>query len=278
MKTCPYCKFEIPMDAQVCGYCRKDQPRASVPAPPKQIQRTDDIKWGHLIISGTIFVVLLAIAIVRFGESDRESIRKYETDRQHKIEQQSWAEAANTISRGMVRYADLLDGKIKISAADQRKEAEALRQLAALALKQSGTVQASGHVDSTSISWDQLSAMLTSDAQVMESIFAGMTIGQRTSSAELHRQVAAVFRKQVGEGLRISSSQVPDPYVPSRSLRSDPKEPISASPSVDFIQETSDLPSSAQRALDKIYREDPARARELSRQAHEVGVQHLPDQ
>lgn len=47
---------------------------------------------------------------------------------------------------------------------------------------------------------------------------------------------------------------------------------------LDFIKRSSDLPSSAQLALDKIWKVDPARAEELNRIAHETGVQNLPDQ
>jgi hypothetical protein len=54
--------------------------------------------------------------------------------------------------------------------------------------------------------------------------------------------------------------------------------PVSSGSHFDFIKETSDLPSSAQLALDKIYKVDPARARELSRLAHDAGVQNLPNQ
>jgi hypothetical protein len=89
-----------------------------------------------------------------------------------------------------------------------------------------------------------------------------------------------VLQKQVDAGLVDASSFGSDLNLPSESAptASAPLREYSTGSHYDFIKETGDLPSSAQRALDKIYKVDPQRARELSRQAHEIGVQDLPDQ
>jgi hypothetical protein len=282
MKTCPYCKFEIPADALVCGHCRKDQPSASVPKTPEQIQSEKTAKRGCLIFAGAVLALFFVVAIVN---SISDSIEKGKSsaamDRKNKIEQQSSTETATAILPGINRYADLLEGKIQISAADHKKEAGNLRGLADIVEvvdKQSATYEALGWGDlSPAKTWRQLSVMLTTDAQVMEAIFSKMKPSERSASAQLHRKLAAVLQKHVDQGFKSAYSLDSDLGVPSGNLDSSARAPISTGSHFDFIKETSDLPSSAQKALDKIYKVDPARARELSRQAHEAGVQNLPN-
>lgn len=278
MKTCPYCKFEIPEDALVCGYCRKDQPRPSVAQTPEQIQSQKTTKRVALIIAGAIIAVFSVVAIVEsISDSNEKAKITAEVDRENKIEQQSSTETARALLPGINRYADLLEGKIQISGVDHKKEAANLSLLAGIASQQAVTVDALGRGDlSTAKTWRQLAAMFTTDAQVMEAIFSKMTQSERIASAQLHRKLAAVLQKHLDQGFIYSFSLDTDLYVPSGNPRST-EPPISTGSHLNFIKETSDLPSSEQEALDKIYKVDPARARELSRQSHEAGVQNLPN-
>jgi hypothetical protein len=280
MKTCPFCKFDIPVDTLVCGHCRKDQPIFSVPKTPEQIQSEKIAKRGCLIFAGAILAIFLVVGIVNsISNSIKKDRISAEVDRKNKIEQQSSKEAAKAILPGINHYADLLEGKIRISAVDYKKEAGDLRGLSDTANKQVAKLEALGWGDlSTAKAWRQLSAMFITDAQVMEAIFSKMKPSERNASAQLHRKLAAVLQKHADEGFINAYSLDSDLYVPSGNLDSSPRAPISTGSHLDFIKETSDLPSSAQEALDKIYKVDPARARELSRQAHEAGVQNLPDQ
>jgi len=127
MKTCPYCKLEIPADALVCGHCRKNQPSASVPKTPEQNQAEKIAKRGCLIFAGAVLALFSIVAIVEsISDGIKDSIKKgeisAEVDRKNKIEQQSLTEAAKAVLPGINRYADLLEGKI--SGADHKKEAE----------------------------------------------------------------------------------------------------------------------------------------------------------
>lgn len=214
MKTCPYCKFEIPVDALVCGHCRKNQPSASVPKTPEQIQAEKTVKRGCLIFAGAVLALFSIVAIVdSISDSNKKAKISAEVDRKNKIEQQSCTEAAKAILPGINHYADLLEGKSEISGADHKKEAEKLRELADIANKQSATVEALGWGDlSTAKTWRQLSAMLTTDAQVMNAIFSKMKPSERTASAELHRKLAAVLQRHANEGFVNSASLDTDLY------------------------------------------------------------------
>src|ERR1017187_5092658 len=68
-----------------------------------------------------------------------------------------------------------------------------------------------GHL-STAKTWRQLSARLTTDAQVTQAIFSKMKPSERSASAQLHRKLAAVLQKHVDQGFKYASS--PLPYAP----------------------------------------------------------------
>ena len=214
MKTCPYCKFEIPADALVCGHCRKNQPSASVPKTPEQIQSEKTAKRGCLIFAGAVIALFSVVAVVgSISDSIKQGKISAEVDRKNKIEQRSSTETAKAILPGINRYADLLEGKTQISAADHKKEAAKLRGLADIANKQSATVEALGWGDlSTAKTWRQLSAMLTTDAQVMEAIFSKMKPSERSASAQLHRKLAAVLQRHANDGFVNSASLDTDLY------------------------------------------------------------------
>ena len=279
MKTCPYCKLEIPVDALVCGHCRKTQPSPSVPKTPEQVQSEKIAKRGCLILAGAVLALVFVVAVAEsISDSNEKGKISAEVERKSTIERQSSVETTKAILPSINHYASLLEGKIQISAADRKKEAENLRGLAAIADKQSATVEALGWGDlSTAKTWRQLSAMLTTDAHVMEAIFSKMKPSERSTSAQLHRKLAAVLQKHLDQGFKYAASLDADLYLPGENRASSARAPIATGSHLDFIQDTSDLPSSAQRALDEIYKADPARAQELSRQAHEAGVQDLPN-
>jgi len=279
-KTCFCCKFDIPVSASVCGYCRELQPLSSIPKAPEQIQLEAKTKRRLHIAAAAIIV---SFGVTGLVTSVSDSVEKgkisAEVDRKTKIEQQACTEAANGILPGISRYADIMDGKIRTSAAERKREAASLRRLTETANHASATIDALGWGDlSTAKLWHQLSGMLITDAQVMESIYTKMKPSERSSSAQMHRKLYAVLKKHADEGFIHSASLDSDLYVPSETLStSSLPAPAPAGSHFDFIRETSDLPSSAQRALDKIYKVDPARAQELSREAHEAGVQNLPN-
>ncbi len=214
MKTCLYCKFEIPADALVCGHCRKNQPSASVPKTPEQIQSERTAKRGCLIFAGAVLALFAGVSI---WESISDSIKKgeinAEVDRKNKIEQQSSTETAKAILPGIDRYASLLEGKGQLTPADYRKEAEGLRGLADIANKQSATIEALGWGDlSTAKTWRKVSAMLTADAQVTSAHLSKMKPSERVASAQLHRKLVAVFQRHVTEGFVHCASLDTDLY------------------------------------------------------------------
>ena len=205
MKTCPYCKFEIPEDALVCGHCRKNQPRSSVTKTPEQIQSGKTAKRGCLIFAGAALAPFLIFSVVAIVDSISDSIKKgkisAEVDQEKEIEQQSSTETAKAILPGINRYADLLEGKIQVSAADHKKEAAKLRGLADVANKQSATVESLGWGGlGTGKTWRHVSAVLTTDAEVMEAISSKMKPSERSASAQLHRKLAAVLQQHANEG------------------------------------------------------------------------------
>jgi hypothetical protein len=213
MKTCPYCKLEIPVDAEVCGYCQRDQPRASVPKTPEQIQSEKAARRGCLIFAGAVVVLIGVVGTVMSVSDSIDNGRiSAEIDRKNKIEQHSSTETAKAILPGINRYADLLEGKIQISAADHTKEAEKLRVLADIANKEVATMKALGWGGMlTAKIWWQVSMTLTTDANIMEGRFANnpevredrfakMKPSERSESAHLHRKLFAVLEQHANEG------------------------------------------------------------------------------
>ena len=65
-KTCSYCRFEIPVDAVVCGHCRKKQPLASIPKTPERI-KADKAQRGCLVLLGAIVFLFVIYALISGG-------------------------------------------------------------------------------------------------------------------------------------------------------------------------------------------------------------------
>ncbi|MGI8959177.1 MAG: hypothetical protein ACR2IV_05335 [Bryobacteraceae bacterium] len=139
MKTCQYCKFEIPATAGVCGHCRKNQPKSSVPKTAEQIKAEKRGCIGCVALIGGILAISLIVSVVssiRDGIETRSISSKIA--REEKVEQQSSTETAKAILPGINRYAEIMEGKVKISGvARLKKEAEALRALSEIAYRQS---------------------------------------------------------------------------------------------------------------------------------------------
>ena len=230
-------------------------------------------KKRALIFVGAVAALIAVPMIVSsISDSIQMSQIRAEIDRKNQIEKQTSTEVGKIIAPELNRYANIIEAGVQTSVADRKKEVDALRKLAAVAKNQGAKVEALDLYGSSAKYWNLISELLTTDAQVMESIFAKMKPEERTRSAELHRKAATILQKHVDEAFMYTM----DLYDSgSSSLAS---APVSSGSHFDFIKETSDLPSSAQLALDKIYKVDPARARELSRLAHDAGVQNLPNQ
>ncbi len=214
MKTCPYCKFEIPADALVCGHCRKNQPSASVPQTPEQIQSERTAKRRCLIFAGAVVVLFSVVALVEsISDSNEKAKISAKVDRLLTIEQQSSTKAAKALLPGISRYADLLEGNLQISNADRRKEVESLRGLAEITHKQAATIEALDLGDpSTPRAWRKLSAMFITDAQPRGAVSSRMKPSERSASAQLHRKLAVVLQKHTSEGFVNCASLETDLY------------------------------------------------------------------
>ena len=141
------------------------------------------------------------------SESRNKSEARAEVDRIDKIEQQSSTETAKAILPGINHYADILEGKIQVSPAERKKEAEELRRLADIANTQSSKVESIALIVAytTAKTWRTLSDVLRTDADDMN-IFSKIKPGERAASAEFHRKVAAVLQRHTDEGFKHCSS------------------------------------------------------------------------
>lgn len=290
MKTCQYCKFEIPADALVCGHCRKNQPHSSVTKTAEQLKAEKQTILGCAAVLGGILVIGLIVSIVS-SISDRieKSRISAEIAQNDKLEQQSSTETAKAILPGINRFADIIEGKVKISRVEQKKEVDVLRALSKLTDKQSDR-----NDFSTAKSWQRLGVLLIKDSLNFESPdfespdsptphFLKMEKSERLAAADMHRKLVSVFQKHANEGFVHCASLETDLWEVGGGFAYDSQGhvavpgDIGSSDHNSFIRETSDLPSDVQRALDEVYKSDQGRARELSDKAHEGGVQNLPD-
>jgi hypothetical protein len=246
----------------------------SLPKTSEQIEKL--ARKRALIFVGAVAAIFTVSTIISsISDSVRMNQIRTEVGKERQIEKQTSIEAGTTILPELRRYADIIEGKLQTSASGRKKESEVLRKLADLAKNQSAKVETFGFGRLSSAKyWSLMSELLVTDAQVIviDSLFTKMKLEERTKSANLHRKTALILQKQVDEGFEFTM----DLY--DSGVRSEAASPVSSGSHSDFIRETWDLPSSVQHALDKIYKADPARARELSRQAHEAGVQNLPNQ
>jgi len=228
--------------------------------------------------------VTAAVTLVIILTTSPISNHRIETEgeRKSKIEQLSSTAAAKTIIPALNRYADMVDGNAKHSVADRSRMVEELRRSAGVAKAQGAKLDSLNLIYKTGVCWDELAGHLIEDAEIVEGTVHLME-PYLHSSAQLNRRIAAVLQKHADQGFVNSvylASELDEKgdYFRKHVVGNASSYTSATGSHTDFIKETSDLPSSAQHALDRIYKANPARAWELSRQAHEAGVQELPNQ
>jgi hypothetical protein len=129
---------------------------------------------GVLVLIGAIVIGVSASA-VSDSDKSRSNIKAKE-DREEKLARQSSVETIKAILPGLIRYADLLEGKIKVPVADHKKEAEALYALWAVAHTRGAKIQARNGFSSEGRGWDRFSDLLQTDSQVMGAIFSKIKV------------------------------------------------------------------------------------------------------
>lgn len=242
------------------------------------------IKWfgGRAMLLGLGVTAAVTLGIILNTNPASDHRTETERDRKSKIEQLSSTAAAKTIIPALNRYADMVEGKAKHSVADRSKMAKELRRSAGLAKAQGTKLDSLNLIYKTGVCWDELAGHLIIDAEIVEGTVHLMD-PYLHSSVQLNRKIAAVLQKHADQGFVNSAYLGSDldeggDYFREHIVGNGSSYTSATGSHTDFIKETSDLPSSAQYALDSIYKANPARAWELSRQAHEAGVQELPNQ
>lgn len=219
-RTCSKCGVVLTTDAKVCWHCHRSQASIS--------------KFAYLAVILLLLCIVFAF-ISRDSGSARQAAQTASADQVLEAAQRSAVQTASAILPSIQRYVDYLEGRLRLSPSERKKEAADLKTKARLASEESARASGIQGSPLQSSVWQALSEMLLSDAQVMEAVSTKAQLKQFEWSADKHRQVAAALAELIDE----------------------------------------DSERRARRALDEIYRNDPDRARELADQARREGFKTL---